>query len=73
MMFPLKSGAMNGSTAERLHQLTWQLDALLRDNEAMRKRVIRAAANTHWPEMSRGPHVVVTPQPPLMPPSNGTG
>jgi hypothetical protein len=63
---------MKSSTEERLHQLTWQLDALLRDNEAMRKRVIRAAANIHWPEMSRETHAVVKPQPSLMPANNGT-
>jgi len=57
---------MNDSTPERLRNLTWQLNALLRDNEAMRKRAIRGAANTRWPWMSRGTHVFVTPQLPLM-------
>jgi hypothetical protein len=62
---------MDDSTPERLRNLTWQLDALLRDNEAMSKRAIRGAANTQWPGMSRGTHVVVKPQPPLVPASTG--
>jgi hypothetical protein len=62
---------MDDSTPERLRNLTWQLNALLRDNEAMRERAIRGAANNHWPGMSRGTHVVVKPQPPLVPASTG--